>query len=56
MLNFTTDPGDKDYFTLSLGMSLVMIGGGQLFASFDTALGLEAVTSRVVTFGYRREL
>lgn len=56
VLTFTTDAGDTDFATLSLGASLVLASGRQVFVNYDTVLGLANVTSNVITVGVRFEL
>jgi outer membrane lipase/esterase len=55
-LRFTTDPGDEDYYLLSLGTNFVLKEGNQIFFNYDTALGLDEVSSHVFTVGLRMEL
>jgi outer membrane autotransporter protein len=53
---FTTDPGDEDYFRLSLGANFVLTHGTQVFFNYDTLLGLEGVDSQAFTVGLRLSL
>jgi outer membrane lipase/esterase len=55
ILRFTTDPGDEDYYLLSLGANFVLKEGNQIFFNYDTALGLDEVSSHVFTVGLRME-
>jgi outer membrane lipase/esterase len=54
-LRFTTDPGDEDYYLLSLGTYFVLKVCKQIFFNYDTALGLDEVSSHVFTVGLRME-
>ncbi len=55
-LAFTTEPGDEDFFRLSLGVNFVFTHGTQLFFNYDTLLGLDAVDSQAFTVGLRLAL
>ncbi|GAA3965582.1 autotransporter outer membrane beta-barrel domain-containing protein [Allohahella marinimesophila] len=53
---FSTEEGDSSFSILSLGASVVLAQGRQLFINVDTVLGMEDVTSNTVTAGARFEL
>lgn len=55
-LSAQTDEFDPDYFRLSLGASVGLSGGMQLFVNYDTLLGLEDFTYNAITAGLRLEL
>jgi outer membrane autotransporter protein len=55
VMRFTTDPGDENYYRLSLGSNFVLQNGSQIFLNYDTLLGLSDVSSHVLTLGLRIE-
>lgn len=50
-----TDNPDRDFFTLSLGVSSVYQKGISAFVNFDTVLGLEKTRNYALTLGVRGE-
>ena len=50
----TEDP-DRDYFSLGLGASAVFAQGLQIFAHYETLLGLSNITDHLLTGGARLE-
>ncbi|MEW8051659.1 MAG: autotransporter outer membrane beta-barrel domain-containing protein [Candidatus Thiodiazotropha sp.] len=50
-----TDDPDRNYFELSFGVSSVMENGFQLFANYDTLLGLDNLSDHQFTLGGRWE-
>jgi len=55
VLRFTSNAGDEDYFGISLGVNSVLRDGMQIFANYDTVLGLDNVSHHVFTAGLRVE-
>ncbi len=51
-----TDDADKDFFLMTLGITLALQEGNQLFLNYDTLLALEDVESHVISAGLRFEL
>ncbi len=56
ILSARTDDPDRDYFELGVSLVAVLRDGAQLYASYDTVLGLENLESHVFTLGGRWEL
>jgi outer membrane autotransporter protein len=54
-LRAATDEPDSDYFELGLAVSGVFKGGVQVFASYDTLLGFEDLSTHLFTLGGRWE-
>lgn len=54
--SFLSDPADTSFATLSIGSSLVLQGGTQLFFNIDSVTGLDDVRSDIFTLGFRLEL
>ncbi|MEW7989877.1 MAG: autotransporter outer membrane beta-barrel domain-containing protein [Candidatus Thiodiazotropha sp.] len=50
-----TDDPDRNYFELSLGVSSVLENGFQIFANYDTLLGLDNLSDHQFTLGGRWE-
>lgn len=55
ILRFTSNAADEDYFGLSLGINSVLREGMQIFANYDTVLGLDNVSHHLFTAGLRVE-
>ncbi|MCM8922427.1 MAG: autotransporter outer membrane beta-barrel domain-containing protein, partial [Candidatus Thiodiazotropha sp.] len=54
-LSVLTDDPDRNYFELTLGISYVIQDGIQLFADYDTLLGLDNLSDHQLTLGGRWE-
>ncbi|MCU7871639.1 MAG: autotransporter outer membrane beta-barrel domain-containing protein [Candidatus Thiodiazotropha sp. (ex Lucinoma annulata)] len=54
-LSVLTDDPDRNYFELTLGISSVIQDGIQLFANYDTLLGLDNLSDHQLTLGGRWE-
>jgi outer membrane lipase/esterase len=50
---FQTDPPDRDYFNLGVGMSMVLANGMQPFLNFRELVGYKDRSSHTVTLGLR---
>ena len=50
---FETDPPDRDYFNLGVGVSMVLANGFQPFLNFRQLVGYEDRSSFAVTLGLR---
>lgn len=54
-VRLVSDDPDQDFYLVSVGVTLIMQGGSQLFLNYDTVLGLDDVSSQAVTAGVRFE-
>lgn len=54
-VQLASDDPDEDFFLVSVGATLLLKGGNQLFLNYDTVLGLDDVGSQAVTLGVRFE-
>ncbi len=54
-VRLASDDPDEDFFLVSVGVTLIMQGGNQLFVNFDKVLGLDDVSSQALTAGVRFE-
>jgi len=54
-MQFRSNAADEDYFGISLGINSVLREGMQIFANYDTVLGLDNVSHHIFTAGFRIE-
>lgn len=54
--SFKSDNSDDSFAVFSLGVNVVLQQGNQVFFNYDTVMGLDDVTSHVLTLGLRMEL
>lgn len=55
ILKASTNSPDRDYFELGIGVSAVLKSGVQLYASYDTILEFDDLTSHLISVGGRWE-
>ncbi|MBE9538525.1 MAG: autotransporter outer membrane beta-barrel domain-containing protein [Proteobacteria bacterium] len=55
IMRFRSNAADEDFFGISLGVSSVLREGMQIFANYDTVLGLDNVSHHIFTAGFRIE-
>ena len=53
--SFSSDDADDSYFLVSVGASVVLTQGAQLFVNLDHLAGLDDVDSNTFTAGVRFE-
>ncbi len=54
--NVATDEADKNYFTIGGGFSTVFHNGTQLFAYYETTVGLRDIANNLIVLGLRGEI
>jgi uncharacterized protein with beta-barrel porin domain len=55
LLQLTTDPPDRDYFLVGVGLASVFKGGTQALLSYDALVGLDDITRHMFTLSGRVE-